>query len=71
MKIVKTFIGKNSFEFNLVEYDQSLQSDLEDFCKRCDQEGYSNNASLKALKLGKWGDLEKWWVVYHKIRLSA
>ena len=71
MKIVKTFIGKNNFEFNLVEYDPSLQDDLVDFCERCNREGYNNNSSLKALKLGKWGNLEKWWVVYHKDKIIS
>ena len=66
MNIVETFTGRNDLEFKVVEYDPSLLKDLKVFCKKCHEQGITNNNSIKSIKLGKWGSMEKWWVVYHK-----
>lgn len=61
-KIVETFTGAEGLEFHVVEYDKSMREDLETFCANCEVE---NNSDFKKLKMGKWGEYEKWWVVYY------
>jgi hypothetical protein len=65
MNVVETFTGIDGLEFKIVEYDNSLLDDLKLFCKKCGEQGIKNNSSIKSLKLGKWGAMEKWWLVYH------
>lgn len=66
MKVLEEFTGVNGYEFRTVEYDPSQLDKLKEFCVKCGEEGNKNNASLKALKFGKWGALEYWTFVYHK-----
>lgn len=66
MKILEEFTGTDNLTFKVVEYDPSLVDDLKRFCEKCKEQGMKNNESLKALKFGKWGKQEKWWVVYHE-----
>lgn len=61
-KLVETFIGADNLEFKVFEYDKTMQEDLATFCKNCEVE---NNSDIKKLKIGKWGEYEKWWVIYH------
>lgn len=62
--IVEEFIGANELKFKIVECDSSHLSDIKEFCKACKTDGFKNNESLSALKIGKWGKKEKWWAVY-------
>lgn len=66
MKILEEFYGVDDYEFKLVEYDSSLVDDLRDFCSKCEAQGNLNNRSLKSLKIGRWGEKEKWFVVYYQ-----
>lgn len=65
MKVLETFIGADGLEFKIVEYDRTIINDVKDFCENCKQEGFKNNESISALKMGRWGTEEKWWAVYH------
>lgn len=63
--IIEEFVGAEGLEFKIAECDNSNITDIKEFCKKCDQEGFKNNASLSSLKIGKWGEEEKWWAVYY------
>ncbi|MDA9373838.1 hypothetical protein N9R43_00430 [bacterium] len=65
MPIVEHFVGADQLEFKIVECDSSHLQDIKYFCAKCKDEGLTNNASLSAIKYGKWGAEEKWWAVYH------
>lgn len=65
MNVLEEFTGVDNLEFKIVEYDPSLLDDLKLFCEKCKSQDMKNNESLKALKFGKWGKQEKWWVIYH------
>ena len=63
--MLEKFLGADDLEFKIVECNSSHMQDIKDFCEKCKQEGFKNNESLSALKMGKWGTEEKWWAVYH------
>jgi GNAT superfamily N-acetyltransferase len=65
MNILETCTGANGKQFKIVRYDESIRKDLELFCEKAGEAGYNNNSSLQALHMGRWGDNEAWWVVYH------
>lgn len=71
MNVVDTFTGLDDIEFKVVEYDKSLLNDLKIFCAKCGEQGMKNNDSIKSLKLGKWGSMEKWWLVYHEDKIVS
>ena len=65
--VVEKFIGANNLQFEIVECDDTHIPDIKEFCSKVDIE---NNSTLKSIKFGKWGALEKWWAVYHKNKES-
>ena len=71
MNVLETWIGADNLEFKLVEYTPSILNDVLAFCEACGTEGIENNSSLKAMKFGKWGELEQWHVVYHGDKIIA
>ena len=66
--VVEKFIGANNLQFEIVECDDTHIPDIKEFCSKVDIE---NNSTLKSIKFGKWGALEKWWAVYHKNKLMT
>ncbi len=46
MNVVETFTGRNDLEFKVVEYDPSLLEDLKVFCRKCHEQGITNNNSI-------------------------
>ena len=71
MNVLETWTGADNLEFKLVEYTPSILNDVQTFCEACAAEGIENNSSLKAMKFGKWGDLEQWHMVYHGDKIIA
>ena len=71
MNVLETWTGADNLEFKLVEYTPSILADVQAFCEACAAEGIENNSSLKAMKFGKWGDLEQWHMVYHGDKIIA
>lgn len=46
------------------EYEDSDEEKLKEYCDTCAKDGVPNNASIKNMKVGRWGS-DKWWVVYN------
>lgn len=66
--VVEKFIGANNLQFEIVECNDTHIPDIKEFCSKVDIE---NNSTLKSIKFGKWGALEKWWAVYHKNKIIS
>ena len=63
--LLEKFIGRDELEFETHTYEKSMKQDLVDFCSACEKAGLTNNSNFQKLKIGKWGDYEQWFVVYH------
>jgi hypothetical protein len=48
-----------------------MKQDLVDFCYACEKAGLTNNSDFQKLKIGKWGEYEQWFVVYHKDKIIS
>jgi len=44
---------------------------VNEFCNQCKDDGFNNNSSIPALKMGKWGAEEKWWAVYYNDKIVS
>jgi hypothetical protein len=69
--LLETFIGMDELEFQTYKYDKSMKQDLVDFCYACEKAGLTNNSDFQKLKIGKWGEYEQWFVVYHKDKIIS
>lgn len=69
--LLETFIGMDGLEFQTYKYDKSMKQDLIRFCEECESSGLYNNSNFQKLKIGKWGEYEQWFVVYHKDKIIS
>jgi len=69
--LLEKFVGMDELEFETYTYDKSMQQDLINFCAECENAGLYNNSNFQKLKIGKWGEYEQWFVVYHKNKIIS
>lgn len=69
--LLEKFIGRDELEFETHTYEKSMKQDLVDFCSACEKAGLTNNSNFQKLKIGKWGDYEQWFVVYHNDKIIS
>lgn len=69
--LLEKFIGRDTLEFETYVYDKSMKGDLIDFCKSCEEVKLFNNSNFQKLKIGKWGEYERWFVVYHNNKIVS
>lgn len=69
--LLETFVGMDELEFRTYKYDKSMKQDLISFCEECESSGLYNNSNFQKLKIGKWGEYEQWFVVYHKDKIIS
>lgn len=54
----------NNLNYLIKELDENDEAKLQEYCKTCENDGVPNNASIKNMKINRWGT-DKWWVVYN------